>query len=302
MVDFAAVLQQFAGPRLRVWGFEYVPQLGQAEEVYAFRKVLDAQRQAIIQFQRSHNAIVHDFTVNLIAARSIEQQPGYQIEHAARLSSVMWFVSQRREYATPDYWWAAPDERQLPSALADALNSVERYGLAWLEALEPPKPWEMPVHRLDEFAEAVQRVIAPELVRRGYRPEQRTLAGDVPYLFFSKTLPDGSCALIELQAIYSLDPAVFNFDVRLQRRPEGDPLNRITSGSAASVSLTQLAWRAHHDQALQTVNVAEARRLLWPYRDRVELEAQLRAAWQDIVEVGLPWLEQAAGLSDKIEL
>lgn len=302
MVDFTVALQQLVGPRLSALGFEYDPQLSQAAELFAFRKTLSDERQAVIQFQRSHNAAVYDFTINLISARSVEHQPDDEIEHGVRLSYVLWFVHQRRDYPVADYWWAASDEAQLPSALDDALNSLERYGLSWLAAPQPPKPWEMPAHRLTEFAAAVQRVLAPPLTQRGYQLEQRTLADGAAYPFFFRALPDGSYALIELQAIYSLDPAEFSFDVRLQRRPDCDPLTPIAPAFASSASLTQLAWRAYQAQPLQTVSVAEGRRMLWPYRDRVELEAQLHAALQDLVQVGLPWVEQAAGLNDKIKL
>ena len=301
MVDFTAALQQLIGPRLSALGFKSDPRLSQADELFAVSKTLSADRQAVIQFQRSHNAAVYHFTINLISARSVEHQPGYEIEHGARLSYVLWFVHQRREYPVSDYWWVASDEAQLRSALDDALNSLERYGLAWLAAPEPPKPWEMPAHRLTEFAAAVQQVLAPPLAQRGYQLEQWTLADGAAYSFFFKELTDGSYALLELQAIYSLDPAEFSFDVRLQRRPDCDPLTPSALAFAASASLTQLAWGAHHAQPLQSVSVAEARRLLWPYRDRVELEAQLHAALQDLVQVGLPWVEQAAGLNDKIK-
>ncbi len=302
MVDFAAALQQIAGPRLSAWGFEYDPQWRRANELFAFRKALSAERQVVIQFQRGHDAAWQGFTINLLSVRSAEHQPGDPSEHGARLSYVMWFVYQRRDYPTPDYWWAISDEAQLEMAFKDALNSLERYGLPWLEAPQPPKPWEMPAHRLEEFAAAVQSVIAPHMKQLGYQLERRTLAGDVPYLFFAKALPDGSYALIELQATYSLDPGEFHFDVRLQRRPDRDPLTPSERAPVANASLTELAWRAHHAQPLHTVSVAEARRLLWPYGNRAELEAQLRAAWQDLVEAGLPWVEQAAGLNDKIKL
>ncbi len=71
-------------------------------------------------------------------------------------------------------------------------------------------------------------------------------------------MPDGTFALIELQAIYSLDPGEFNFDVRLQRRADGDPLDFDGDyGQWRSVSLAQLVWQARGRRAAR-------RRCRWP--------------------------------------
>jgi hypothetical protein len=121
------------------------------------------------------------------------------------------------------------------------------------------------------------------------------LAGDLPYYYFSKALPDGSYALIELQAIYSLDPSEFYFDVRLQRRADSDPL--AFGGDYTdwrSVSLTQLVWQTQGGAPFDQLSVSEVKTLFWHYRDRAELDTQLLAALAQIKKIGQGWVEQAA--------
>jgi hypothetical protein len=152
----------------------------------------------------------------------------------------------------------------------------------------------MPVQRTGEFGEAVRAVMGPAMERLGYRLEQQSLPSNVAYCYFSKVMPDGTYALIELQAIYSLDPSEFNFDVRLQRRMDSDPLAFSDDyGRWRSISLAQLVWQRRGGTPLDRLSVSEIKTLFWHYRDRVELDAQLRDALEQIKQIGRAWVEQA---------
>jgi hypothetical protein len=299
--DFEAVLLNVLASRFKARGYEYDPQLRLNDELFGFRKELDEAGCAIVQFQPRRDAAQIDFTVTLFTARADEMlQPrsygGYAGARGARLSYVLWFVHGLRDYAVPDYWWVALDEAYLPAALEEAMGCIERYGIPWLENPAAPRPWEMPVQRADEFAEAVQSVMTAEMVRLGYRLEQQSLYGDLPYCYFSKLMPDGTFALIELQAIYSLDPGEFNFDVRLQRRVVSDPLAfNGNYGHWRSTSLAQLAWQARGESTLDRLSVVEVKSLFWRYHDRAELDAQLLDALAQIKHIGLAWVEQPLG-------
>ena len=297
-MDFEKTLLETAAPRLKRLGYDYDARLRLGDELFGFRKELGEDVQAIIQFNYRCDPARNEFTINLISVRSSEIQPrmygGYPGARGARLSYVLWFVHHLRDYAVPDYWWAVLDVEYLPAAVEEALGYLERYGVPWLEAPQAEKPWEMPQHHAGEFVEAVQAVVAPAMAQLGYRLERQSLAYDLPYLYFSKELPDGSCGLIEMQSIYSLDPSEFNFDVRLQRRPSGDPLS--FSGPYRdwrSASLAQLVWYAQGGPALHTVTVDDLKTLFWHYADRAELDAQLRDALAQITQIGLPWIAQA---------
>jgi hypothetical protein len=182
------------------------------------------------------------------------------------------------------------------------MGYIERYGIPWLEDPAAPRPWEMPVQRTDEFAAAVQAVMAHQMEHLGYRLERLSLPGNLPYCYFSKTMLDGTFALIELQAIYSLDPDEFNFDVRLQRRVTRDPLAfNGNYGHWRSISLAQLAWQARGGAPLDRLTVSNVKNLFWRYRDRAELDAQLSDALAQIQHIGLDWIEQAAADSKMIQ-
>jgi hypothetical protein len=297
--DFEAALLNYVAPRLRPLGYEYDARLRVEDELFGFRKALGNDVQAVIQFQRRGNSEADRFTVNLVRARASEIRPRLYDNgtsaSAARLSYVLWFVYGLRDYAASDFWWTASDAAQRAAALLDAAARIERHGVPWLESPEAPKPWEMPAQSADEFAQAVQAVMATELERLGYHLERRSLPGNLPYCYFSKAMPDGTFALIELQSIYSLDPSEFNFDVRLQRRADNDPLDFDGDyGQWRSRSLAQLVWRARGSAPLDRLSVSEVKTLFWHYRDRTELEAQLRDALEQIKQIGCVWVEQAS--------
>ncbi len=303
MPDFEEALLRLAGPRLRRLGYDYEPRLRVGDELFGFHKSLGADIHAIIQFHRRHAGLQDDFTISLISAKSEEIQPrmygGYDGARGARLSEVLWFVHHLRDLPVPDYWWATPDETCLETALNEALTYLEHYGVQWLEAPAPLKPWEMPAHHLMEFADGVEAVVAPEMERRGYQLEQCGLAGGLPYLYFCKLLPDNTYASIEMQPIYSLDPDRFYFDIRLQRRPNRHPLAlENLAPRFPSASLAQLAWRAHGGSPLSQATITEIGSLFWVYRDLENLDAQLHAAVQDIVQIGLPWVEHLMSHQD----
>jgi hypothetical protein len=297
--DFEAALLTLVAPRLQRLGYRYDARLRREAELFGFCRPLDNGEQAVIQFQRQGDSTADRFTVNLIRSRASEVQPRpYGSEagaSAARLSYVLWFVYGLRDYPAPDFWWTASDPARRGVVLLDAAEKIERYGVAWVESPAAPKPWEMPAQRADEFARAVQTVMAPEMERLGYHLERQLLPGNLPYNFFSKAMPDGTFALIELQSIYSLDPGEFNFDVRLQRRMDSDPLDfNGDYGQWRSISLAQLVWQARRSVPLAALSVAEVANLFWHYRDRAELEAQLIDALEQIKQIGCAWVEQAA--------
>jgi hypothetical protein len=293
--DFVAAVWRSVAPRLQVLGYAYDPARRVADEAFGFRKTLDGDACAVVQFQRQAAGTYERFTVNVLRERA-DGVP----ERGARLSYVLWFVYNAREYPVADYWWTPTDDVEREAALLDAAAKIERYGVPWIEAAEAPQPWEMPLSRVAEFSEAVQAVMAAEMERLGYRLQRQTLSGAVPYSYFSKRLPDGRQALIELQAIYSLDPEEFTFDVRLQRCATDDPL--AFDGTYArwrSASLAQLMWQARGGAPFEQLTVFDVKALFWHYRDRAELDAQLRAALEQIKLVGCAWVEQ--GIDDTIE-
>ena len=297
--DFEAALLTLVAPRLQRLGYRYEARLRREAELFGFCKPLDNGEQAVIQFQRQGDSTADRFTVNLIRSRASEIQPRrYGSEAgatAARLSYVLWFVYGLRDYPASDFWWTAPDAVRRVGVLLDATEKIERYGVPWVESPAAPKPWEMPVQRADEFAKAVETVMTPEMERLGYHLEQQSLPGNLPYSFFSKAMPDGTFALIELQSIYSLDPNEFDFDVRLQRRTDGDPLEfNGDYGQWRSISLAQLVWQARSRVPLAALSVAEVANLFWHYRDRAELDAQLRDAMAQLKYIGCAWVEQTA--------
>jgi hypothetical protein len=293
--DFEAAVLRCVAPRLQALGYAYDPARRVDDEMFGFCKALDGDTGAVVQFQRQAAGTYERFTVNVLRERA----DGVS-ERAARLSYVLWFVHKAREYPVSDYWWTPADDVEREAALLDAVAQIAEYGVPWIEAAEAPKPWEMPASRAAEFGEAVQAVLTGEMARLGYRLQHHSLAGGVPYCYFSKALPDGTFALIELQAIYSLDPHEFNFDVRLQRRADDDPLAFDGNyGQWRSISLAQLVWQARSSVPLDRLAVPDVQTLLWRYRDRAELAAQLRAALEQIKLSGCAWVEQ--GIDDTIE-
>jgi hypothetical protein len=296
--DFEAALLHIVAPRLLSLGYAYAAALRVDDEVFCFRKLLGEDTQVVIQFQRQADPAFDRFTVNVQRIPVDETHPrsyGDAQTRAARLGYVLWYVYNLREYPMSDYWWTASDSAQRETTLHDVVEKIVQYGVPWAEMADAPRPWEMPLSRADEFGEAVAAVLAREMEQLGYRSQRQSLTGDVPYCYFSKALPDGTYALIELQAIYSLDPDEFNFDVRLQRRADDDPLG--FDGNYAhwrSISLAQLAWQSRGGAPLDEVSVSEVKSLFWHYRDRAELDAQLLDALAEIKHIGGAWVEQAA--------
>jgi hypothetical protein len=288
MMSFEASLLEIVAPQLLPVGYEYEARLCAVDELFGFRKSLGAAVHAIVQFQLRPST-PESFTVNLLRAKSGVIQPqrydGQVDAFGARLSYVLWYVAGLREYPVSDYWWTTNE-----AALRDAAEKVVLYGVRWIENPHAPRPWEMPAHRGYEFVEAVEVNLASDLQRCGYRLTQQQLSGEVPYLYFVKELPDGTHGFVELQGVYSLDPREFQFDVRLQRRADQNPL---ALAAHLGVSLAQLVWQAR-GSVLETATVAEAKTLLWRYTDRAELDAQLRDALMQIERIGIPWIDQAS--------
>jgi hypothetical protein len=290
MMSFESSLLEIVAPQLQPLGYEYAAHLRAGDELFDFGKPLRDNLQAVVQFQVRHST-PKSFTVNLL--RGMDDVCG------ARLSSMLWYVIGLREYPVSDYWWPANE-----TALRDAVAKVVQYGVQWIENAHAPRPWEMPAHNGHELAEAVEVNLAPALLRRGYRLERQQLLGDVPYLYFVREFSDGTQGFIELQSVYSLDPREFQFDVRLQRRADQNPL---AVALQPAVSLAQLAWQARgavmetatpsamlREQAVAAA-VAEAKTLLWRYADRAELDKQLRDALVKIERIGLLWIDRAVG-------
>jgi hypothetical protein len=195
-----------------------------------------------------------------------------------------------RESNEPDRWWTI-------ETLDEAVDLLISYGLPWLEDPHASKPWEMPAQRWSEFAAAVMDIAGPELLTQGYRAAAQSLAGCFPYPYFVKPLADGEYALIEFQSSYSLDPARFTFDVRLQRKTTDNPLDFGGAyGEWRAASLGQLVWRTRFagDEA-RSVDAAwsvdAVKSLLWQYADRAELAARLREVLEHMPHIARPWLE-----------
>jgi hypothetical protein len=280
MTSFETLLADIVAPQLQRLGYAYDARLRDADELFGFRKPLGDEVQAIVQFQVRHST-PERFTVNLLRVNAVVC--------GARLSTVLWYVVGFREYSVSDYWWPTNE-----AALRDAVRQVVQYGVRWIEDACAPRPWEMPAHNGPEFVEAVEVNLAPALQRRGYRLAQQRLVGEMPYLYFARELPDGTHGFVELQGVYSLDPREFQFDVRLQRRADEDPL---AVSAWPGASLAQLAWQARGtilETATMAAAVAEAKTLLWRYANRAELDAQLRDALAQIERIGLPWIDQAS--------
>jgi hypothetical protein len=284
MMLFEDALLAVVARRLQSLGYAYDARPRDAAELLGFRKALGEDGQAVVQFQL-RNSPPESFTVNLLRVNADAR--------GARLSTVLWYVMGLREYPVSDYWWPANEV-----ALQDAADKVAQYGVPWLEDAQAPRPWEMPAHNGYEFVQAVEMNLAPTLQRRGYRLALPHLSGEVPYPYFVNDWPDGTHSFIELQSVYSLDPREFQFDVRLQRCAEENPL---TVMAQSGVSLAQLAWQARGtgvaaappSAMLRGQAVAEAKTLLWRYADRAELDEQLRDALSQIERIGRPWIDQA---------
>jgi len=275
--------QQIAS-RLAEFGYEFDARLCDDDEILGFAKPLGNDVQAIVQFQRRGA----EWTINLLRVKSTELGAhvygGYAGALGARLGHVLWFVANVCDGGQPDRWWTSDE-------LAAATELLIEYGLPWLEDPHAAKPWEMPAQRWSEFAATVMDIAGPELLAQGYRVATQSLAGSFPYPYFVKQLPDGQFALIEFQSTYSLDPAQFSFDVRLQLKPTDNPLDFGGAyGEWRAVSLGQLVWRTRWSDA-EAWSVAAVRSLLWQYADRAELADRLREVLGGMSHIARPWLE-----------
>lgn len=288
--DFAQFLQQRIDSRLKPLGYTFDARLRFGSELFGFSKPFGNDVYAIVQFQRHAHATNDEFTINLLRVKAPQLSPrvfeGYDRARGARLSYVLWFIHNLRIYPQADHWWAATE-------IDDALDQLIAYGLPWLADEDSKKPWEMPAHDGVEFVAAVQAIVAPELEALGFRSAVQTLAGKFAYPYFVKPLPRGDFGLIEFQAAYSLDPDLFQFDVRLQRTAADDPLDfngHYRDWCAAS--LGQLVWQGRNaSDAPITVEAVKA--LLWRYADQAELTDQLRAVVGHLRQIALPWFEAA---------
>ncbi len=279
-MSFEDLLLELVAPHLQPLGYAVDSDQRAAVEVCGFSKALADGTYARVQFQVRASAPAA-FTINLL------RENGGQIRCGARLSTVLWYVYGLRVYPTSDYWWPTSE-----AALRDATEKIVQYGVPWIEDAQASKPWEMPAHDGCEFVAAVEQIMTPVLQPHGYRLQQQALAGAMPYAYFVRNFTDGTHGVIELQNVYSLDPHEFQFDVRLQRRTDDNPL---ALDSAVTSSLAQVVWQAH-GAAVAALTVAEAKTLMWHYADRAELDAQLRAALAQIEQIGLPWI---AGAHDR---
>jgi hypothetical protein len=318
MPVFEATLQRLAAPRLSECGYAYDDRLRAGNELSGFRKPLGDDLHAIVQFQRrgittqpftlsppspaaryprrgrraEQLRCDGEFTINLLRVKSAVIEPhvygGYSGSLGARLSHVLWFVENvRAKGGRPDRWWTLDD-------LEAVLEALLRYGLPWLENPQASKPWEMPAQRWREFVAAVTASIAPALEAHGYRAAAQSLAGSFPYPYFVKPLPGSEFALIEFQSIYSLDPAQFTFDVRLQRKDTDNPLDfsgPYNNWPVGAASLGQLVWRARAQPPAEAWSVDAVKSLLWRYADRVELDDRLGEVLTAIEQIAQPWLE-----------
>jgi hypothetical protein len=291
MSHFEDSLQKILSPRLTKHGYEYNPNLRSGEELFGYSKNVGVELYAVVQFQRRSGLANDEFTINLLRVKASPLQArsfgGYAGASGARLSQVLWYVHELRSYPASEHWWAAEDRSGLEANLIDAADQIEKYGLAWIENPNPPKPWEMPEYPADQFIELLNQSVMPDLDRVGYRAVVHQLNGRFPYPYFVKSIGERQYAIIEFQQVYSIDPKEFIFDVRLQRVGTSDPLEH--SGDYAhwqNASLGQLAWQVTGLTSLESLQS-----MLWHYADRAELADRLRDALAKLKQFGLPWLE-----------
>ncbi len=277
-------LYDAAVTRLAQCGYGYDARLCDGDELLGFGKPLGDDVHAIVQLQRRGAA----WTINLLRVKAAELSArvygGYADALGARLSHVLWFVAKVRDGGQPDRWWPLDE-------IETALDLLIEHGLPWLENSHAPKPWEMPAQNRSELLEAVRDIAGPELLERGYKVVEQSVSSDFPYPYFVKSLPDDQFGLIEFQSCYSLDPAYFMFDVRLQRKSTDNPLD--FGGSYEewrSASLGQLVWQ-QRGALDESWSVDAVKTILWQYADRVELAARLREALGAIDQWGTRWLE-----------
>jgi hypothetical protein len=296
MTYFEDSLQKIVASRLKKYSYDYDSNLREGDELFGLRKDLGDDIFAIVQFQRHADLSNDEFTINLLRVKAKKLEPrsfgGYDGALGARLTRMLWYVHQLRIYPASEYWWTSTARSGLEENLIDAVDQIEKYGLAWLEDPNPRKPWEMPEYSADQFVSALNEVVVPDLFRLGYRSETHRLTGDFPYPYFVKSINDQRHLIIEFQQVYSLDPARFDFDVRLQRKATPDPLD--FSGDYRcwqSASLGQLGWAANGSAALPDSKEAQ-QVVLWHYADAAELTDRLQAALEQVKRVAIPWLEQ----------
>ncbi len=296
MSNFVDALQKTIAPRLKKFGYGYDLNLRSGDELFGFSKDLGDQIAAFVQFQRHGGLSNDEFTINLLRVRAAQLQPraygGYAGALGARLTHMLWYVPELRDYPASEYWWASTDRSGLEANLIDAANQLEKYGLAWVEDPNAPRPWEMPEYPADQFVEVLNHVVAPDLVRLGFRLEIHQLNGNFPYPYFVKPISNRQYGLIEFQQVYSVDPKQFDFDVRLQRAATPDPLDfHGEQRDGTSISLGLLAWQVNESSLPETRTAIAP--LWWQYATRVELIDRLGDVLNKVKQFAIPWLEKS---------
>ncbi|HZY43373.1 MAG TPA: hypothetical protein VFF70_01375, partial [Anaerolineae bacterium] len=249
---------------------------------------------AFVQFQRKGGLSNDEFTVNLLRVKAADLQPrafgGYAGALGARLTHMLWYVHELRDYPASEYWWTSTDRSGLEVNLIDAVNQIEKYGLAWIEDPNAPRPWEMPEYSAAQFVEVLNQVVTPDLIRLGFRSELRRLNGNFPYPYFVKPIDDRQYGIIEFQQVYSVDPKQFDFDVRLQRKATSDPLDfRGEQRDATNISLGLLVWQINASSFPEMQ--AGLAPLWWKYATRAELIDRLGDVLAKVKQVAIPWFE-----------
>jgi hypothetical protein len=296
MSNFVDALQKIVAPRLKKFGYIYNPNLREGDELFGFCKDLGDEIAVFVQFQRKDSLSQDEFTVNLLRVKAAELQPrmygGYAGALGARLTHMLWYVHELRDYPASEYWWVSTDRSGLETNLIDAVNQIEKYGLAWVEDPNAPRPWEMPEYSADQFVEVLNQVVTPDLVRLGFRSEMQRLNGNFPYPYFVKPIDDGQYGIIEFQQVYSVDPKQFNFDVRLQRKPTPDPLDfRGELRDSTNISLGLLTWQINASSLPEIQS--DLAPLGWKYATRAELIDRMSDVLAKVKQVAMPWLEKS---------
>jgi hypothetical protein len=296
MSQFDNALQKIAAPRLKELGYEYDPNLREGDELFGFSKDLGDQIAALVQFQRKGGLSNDEFTVNLLRVKTAEVQPrvygGYAGALGARLTHMLWYVHELRDYPASEYWWVSADRSGLEANLIDAVNQIERYGVAWIEDPNAPRPWEMPEYPADQFVEVLNQVVTPDLVRLGFRSDMHRLNGNFPYPYFVKPIGDRQYGIIEFQQVYSVDPKQLDFDVRLQRKATPDPLDFCgEQRDCANIPLGLLVRQLNASSLPEIHPVLTP--LWWTYSTRAELIDRMGDVLAKVKQVAIPWLEKS---------
>lgn len=316
---FERILKNVAEPRFKPLGYEYDTRLKDRDILFGFSKRLGEQVYAIIEFQRHQCEEAPwgwGFRVNLIRSKTQNPTKWYQGQYSGyiytSLSYLLWVEYNLRIYPKPDHWWEAATANEFETQLLDALDKIEQYGIPWLEDRQSKNPDYRDTIHWDEFEEALQNIVAPELELAGYKIREYARTKKRLHSYFTKHLWDNLNAFVVFQQIQSIDrPSQFSFDVLLFRKKTSDPfgINQSYLEEDLQVPLGRFLWAAYgvliyppelvewktvfREESGKLIPIREPapRFFKWECASRKELERRLKDALEKVKQYGIPWLE-----------